>query len=403
MSEPKRQTDIHVMLVDDSAVQLQYAASLCAEMHWTVSETADDGMNALLKLKSGLQIDLILLDLEMPGINGVGLLQELGRAQIDIPIVILSSREPALLESVANMGRQAGLTILTALQKPLRLEMLQNLLLQRAPRQNLASSQFSAAEIQTGINDNQFVIRYWPRFDPARKTVRALLAQLVWLHPEHGPLLQNQYAPQGCQERAFLQLYDHHLKNICTQLSTWAQQGLPFSARLQIPLALLSSPLQARTLINRLQDYALEPESLGLDINLHELDEEHAGTMAALNLLRLQNLPVGIQTAQLHLQWVKLIGRLPANEINLAAAVLNQLTQDPLAKTLLEHNILLAHSLGLQLNLSGFNEAKFWPVTQQLGVDGVDGPLINPGLSAEELLPWLRQQQGKPNVSRVIH
>jgi DNA-binding response OmpR family regulator len=92
-----------VMVVDDSNTVLSSVAGMLSDVYEV--QTASDVKEAELLLKSGSP-DLMLLDIEMPGMNGISFLKKLSkRGERGFPIVFLSSNsEHATVVKVAKMG-----------------------------------------------------------------------------------------------------------------------------------------------------------------------------------------------------------------------------------------------------------------------------------------------------------
>lgn len=84
-------TPIRVMIVDDtSAVRRVLTQVLEEESDISVVGTAYNGHEALEKLPR-LTPDILLLDIEMPGMSGLELLRELRTAQSTLPVLLFSS------------------------------------------------------------------------------------------------------------------------------------------------------------------------------------------------------------------------------------------------------------------------------------------------------------------------
>jgi two-component system chemotaxis response regulator CheB len=82
---------ISVLVVDDSALMRNLISRIVESVpDLKVVGKAMNGSFALAKL-AGLDPDIIILDLEMPEMNGIEFLQERKRLGIEIPVVILSS------------------------------------------------------------------------------------------------------------------------------------------------------------------------------------------------------------------------------------------------------------------------------------------------------------------------
>ncbi len=83
--------DIEVLVCDDSALMRNLISRIVDETEgFKVCGTAMNGKFALQKIPL-LNPDIILLDIEMPEMNGVQFLEERKKLGIDIPVVILSS------------------------------------------------------------------------------------------------------------------------------------------------------------------------------------------------------------------------------------------------------------------------------------------------------------------------
>jgi DNA-binding response OmpR family regulator len=78
-----------LVIEDESRIQAFVRRGLEAEGYGVV--TADDGRDGLSLARSG-EWDLVVLDLLLPGMNGLRVLQELHREQPELPVLILSAR-----------------------------------------------------------------------------------------------------------------------------------------------------------------------------------------------------------------------------------------------------------------------------------------------------------------------
>jgi len=78
-----------ILLVDDEPGMLRYIKTLLEVDDYKV-ETATTGEEALLRIEKGLQPDLVLLDVLMPGIDGLQTLEQLRQMQPGVKVVMLS-------------------------------------------------------------------------------------------------------------------------------------------------------------------------------------------------------------------------------------------------------------------------------------------------------------------------
>src|SRR5215475_636693 len=78
-----------ILLVDDEPGMLRYIKTLLEVDDYKV-ETATTGEEALEKIEKGLEPDLVLLDVLMPGIDGLQTLEQLRKKRPAAKVVMLS-------------------------------------------------------------------------------------------------------------------------------------------------------------------------------------------------------------------------------------------------------------------------------------------------------------------------
>lgn len=93
-----------IMLVDDSATILLSISNILAKAGYA-TEKAANAEAALKKLGTGIKIDLLITDLNMPGMNGIELIKEVRKlaAYKFVPILFLTteSQQSRKLEAKA--------------------------------------------------------------------------------------------------------------------------------------------------------------------------------------------------------------------------------------------------------------------------------------------------------------
>lgn len=79
-----------VLIIEDEARILAFLAR-GLEAEGFVVECVDDGLDGIERARRGGH-DLLILDLALPGLGGLELLEELRKADVDVPVLILSAR-----------------------------------------------------------------------------------------------------------------------------------------------------------------------------------------------------------------------------------------------------------------------------------------------------------------------
>jgi len=111
---------LKVLLVDDDdLVQSSIQALLEALGHAAVG-IAQSGEEALALLDAGLAADLVILDMNMPGLGGIGTLPRLRVLRPEVPVLLATGRVDQTALNLASM--HPGVTLLS---KPFGLKELQ--------------------------------------------------------------------------------------------------------------------------------------------------------------------------------------------------------------------------------------------------------------------------------------
>ena len=98
-----------IMLVDDSATILLSIASILTKAGYTVEKAANAEL-ALQKFNSGTKVDLLITDLNMPGMNGIELITEVRKlpAYKFMPILFLTTESQQSRKMEAKAAGASG-------------------------------------------------------------------------------------------------------------------------------------------------------------------------------------------------------------------------------------------------------------------------------------------------------
>ena len=98
-----------IFLVDDSATILLSISSILQKAGYAI-EKAGSGEEALKKFNSGVKVDLLMTDLNMPGISGIDLIKEVRKlpAYKFMPILFLTTESQQSKKAEAKAAGASG-------------------------------------------------------------------------------------------------------------------------------------------------------------------------------------------------------------------------------------------------------------------------------------------------------
>jgi CheY-like chemotaxis protein len=121
---------------------------------------------------------VIMLDLKMPGTDGVQLLRSLAADNCSAHVVLTSGSDEKILEAAMQLGRERGLNMSEPLPKPMRVERLQA----RLAGFKRVSKPLLAADLAAALAANR-CSSVWPSWIAARRITGAE-ALVRWATPQ---------------------------------------------------------------------------------------------------------------------------------------------------------------------------------------------------------------------------
>lgn len=99
-----------VLIVDDCPDMVRYLRLLLESDSYLV-ETANTGLEALRRVRQGCAPDVVLLDMQMPGLDGLKTLRRLRKLRPDLRVIMCSGvDDPHQMRRASLMGAESYLT-----------------------------------------------------------------------------------------------------------------------------------------------------------------------------------------------------------------------------------------------------------------------------------------------------
>ena len=210
---------MRMLVIDDEEDICETIAEIASTYHFQVSTISnpDNVAAAITETKP----DFIMLDLMMPGTDGVELLRLLADHVKDSKLCLISGSDSSVLNSARRLGSAHGLNVVAAMEKPLDIGALRALFGQISA----GGAGASVNDIAQAIAAGQIVMHYQPVVEIATRRVKGVEALARWAHPSRGTLLPDAFLEQLVNDGLMQALTDLALETAVRQLAKWRDAG----------------------------------------------------------------------------------------------------------------------------------------------------------------------------------
>jgi CheY-like chemotaxis protein len=210
----------------------------------TVTVSNPENVSSVL---ASFKPDFIMLDLMMPGTDGVELLRLLADHVRDARLCLISGSDSRVLNSARRLGSAHGLNVVAAMEKPLDITMLRSLFSQMAGGDKGGSG---SADLAHAIAAGQFELHYQPVIEMGTRRVKGVEALARWAHPNRGTLLPDAFLEQVVDDGLMQALTEFVVGESVAQASEWHRAG----EDLTLSMNVTASTLLDLTLPDRLAE-----------------------------------------------------------------------------------------------------------------------------------------------------
>ena len=387
-----------LLVVDDSAVQRQHAVALCRELGIESIYEAGNGSEALeLLAMLVLRPSLMIVDLEMPGMDGVELIQQMHQRRLDIPLVVVSRHDTALIQSVETLGGALGLHVVAGLQKPLTAARLGSALARHSAGDSVAPEQKQRmlappdkAELAQAIDRGDIIAHYQPKVDIRTGIVRGVEALARWQHPQKGMIQPDNFIALAEQEGLIRALTMSILGQALAQAAAWNTRGLKLSVAVNFSPLLLDSPGIVEEISAMLERHSLQAGQVVLEITEGSVVAYLGAGLGVLARLRLKGFGLSIDDYGTGFSSMQQLARIPFTELKIDRSFVHGAHRRKNLRVILQSALDLASRLELVTVAEGIETMEDWRLLQQFGCTIGQGYLIARPMAAAALPQWLK-------------
>jgi diguanylate cyclase (GGDEF)-like protein len=232
-------------------------------------------------------------------------------------------------------------------------------------------------ELHRALDGDELRVHYQPIFDLEMGEMVGVEALVRWHHPRRGLLTPDRFLPLAEETGLIVAVDAWVLGAACAQIRRWREDGLP-PLRLAVNISgrTFQQPWLAETVMRALEEHALEPEGLELEVSENVAGHEAAETLAVLERLRALGVRVAIDDFGTGYSVLSRLRGFPVNTLKVDKSFVQDITSDADEGPIVSGLIAMAHRLDVEVTAEGVETPEQLLFLRRHGCDNVQGYLL---------------------------
>ena len=387
--------DLHILVAEDDDFQRKMLVRMLGQLGIKDVIQAGDGKAALdLFQDLGQPIDIIISDLDMPGMDGMEFIRHVSESGAPASMILTSALAPSLIASVETMTKAYGINLLGAIEKPATVAKLSRLIKLHKPPQPRGeepqrAAAFSVDEIARGLRAGQFEPYHQPKIEIATGRIAGAEALARWRHPQKGIVPPVAFIA-GIEEHGLMdELTWAMLGRAAADCRNWRSGGLDASVSVNLSLSSLTDTSIADHVTDIVHKADLDPRHVVLEVTETAVMTDVARALENLARLRMKGFGLSIDDYGTGYSSMQQLSRVPFTELKIDQSFLIDAAQQERLQVMISASLDMARKLGLKSVAEGVETRREWDLLARLGCDYAQGYFISRPLSLRAFRDWV--------------
>jgi EAL domain-containing protein (putative c-di-GMP-specific phosphodiesterase class I) len=390
---------LHFLLAHADSPWRRAVAEQLGQLGATRITEVSDGHSVLRWLQDSdiSDVDIAILDLELPGIDGLALIRRLAGAACRSRLIIAGEQPEAMMFSIETMAQAYGMDLLGTLgtlHDPVNAARLGVLIdnFSTPPAATLDQAELprmSALEVAAGLQARQFEPFFQPKIELESGRVKGLETFARWRHPQHGVMGPASFM-QALEAQQRMDFLDWPMiEGAVERCAALHAMGILVAISVNLAPRTLAHPhfmQQIRACIAR---HRLQPPFLTFEIPESSVLSADASFVERLVRMRIAGFGLAIDDYGTSRSNLQLLARIPFSELKIDRSFVDGASKNRALGTVLSSCLGLARSLGRDAVAVGVETRQDWEFLQGLGCTYAQGFYIASPMEAGAFPGWL--------------
>lgn len=368
-----------LLVIDDDPLFGEVIEKAAKGSGFEVVVTADAA--GFAKIVRSFRPTVIILDLHMPGTDGIQVLRTLAADRNRAKLVVSSGADGRILEAAMRLGHDRGLNMCGTLPKPMRIESLREML--ASFRQ--VSKELFAIDLADGISYGQLSLKYQPKLDCGLGQFTGVEALVRWHHPVEGMIPPDEFIPLAEETDLINRITDWVVTTAARQSALWQAENIDLDVAINLSTKDIEDLDLPERLSQHCQEAGIDPSSMTLELTETGAMREAIQMADVLTRLRLKGFRLSIDDFGSGYSSLVQLQRLPFSEIKIDQSFVTPMNWNGNCRTIVKAIIDLAKNLGLKSVAEGVEDQATLDALIAMGCDMAQGYHLSRPVAAEHI------------------
>ena len=398
-------SEIKILVLDDEPFMLKLLAHMLANLGFTQVKICDSGRAALEQFASPNNTpDLILLDLNMPGMDGIEFMRHLVERGYRGSLILISGEDERVLQTAEKLVQAHKIPALGYLHKPVNPETLSALLGKWTPPSlgvpGVVNKAYDADELRTAMTNGELVNYYQPKVAVATGKVVGVESLVRWRHPQDGIVCPDHFIGVAEGHGLIDNLTRTVVKEAFAQAKVWQDHGLNLQVAINISMNNLALLEFADYVTAAAANAGIAPESIVLEVTESQLMKDSSAPLEILTRLRLKRFSLSIDDFGTGHSSFSQLRDIPFNELKVDQSFVHGAGSNSTLRAIYNVSLHVARQLGMKTVAEGVADRADWDFLRSTGCDLAQGNFIAEPMPAGEIPNWVSGWEA--NIENLI-